>query len=573
MEKQTLLAIALSAAVLIGWQFLFPPPPPPTSTTVPTATEVSPTVALEESEPAVSENSVSPLSASLPSVDESQPAKQVVVETPRYRLTFNTRGAVAESLLLQEYQHNKGRLTLSTWFPYLTSFLGASNEEIVTEDNKVNMFANDLDDVHQFAVELEDDPQLSARLQRTVFSESQGELLLEEGTASLQFVSPVVDGLQLIKTFEFFADSFQIGYRVQVINRSQEAKSLRIRHVFGEGRVQNDDYQQQGAHTGPVYFVEESVETETNSDVQQEFQVANAEWFGVEDQFFLNAVRAESPIRFAYFRSAAALVDQRSMLRPYFGARLPLVSLQPDRQIESNFRAYFGPKLEDEMLKFGHNLRESNAMFLETLAAPLLTLLHWIFGYVGNYGIAIIILTIIVRLLLFPLTYKGMKGMKRMQQLAPRMKKIQEKYKDNREKLNQEMMELYRKNKVNPLGGCLPLLLQIPVFIALYSALSGAVELRHAPFMLWLSDMSAPDGLGITPILMGVSLYFQQKLTPTAATMDPMQQKIMQYLPLVFTIFTFTFPAGLTLYWLTSNLLSIAQQQFLNRIKTPELQD
>ncbi|MFZ9114715.1 MAG: membrane protein insertase YidC, partial [bacterium] len=145
MEKQTLLAIALSAAVLIGWQFLFPPPPPPTSTTVPTATEVSPTVALEESEPAVSENSVSPLSASLPSVDESQPAKQVVVETPRYRLTFNTRGAVAESLLLQEYQHNKGRLTLSTWFPYLTSFLGASNEEIVTEDNKVNMFANDLD--------------------------------------------------------------------------------------------------------------------------------------------------------------------------------------------------------------------------------------------------------------------------------------------------------------------------------------------------------------------------------------------------------------------------------------------
>ena len=133
-------------------------------------------------------------------------------------------------------------------------------------------------------------------------------------------------------------------------------------------------------------------------------------------------------------------------------------------------------------------------------------------------------------------------------------------------------MELYRKNKVNPLGGCLPLLLQIPVFIALYSALSGAVELRHAPFMLWLSDMSTPDGLGITPILMGVSLYFQQKLTPTAATMDPMQQKIMQYLPLVFA-FLLSLSLGLTLYWLTSNLLSIAQQQFLNRIKTPELQD
>ena len=147
MEKQTLLAIALSAAVLIGWQFLFPPPP--TSMTVPTATEVSPALALEENESAVSENSVSPLSASLPNVDESKPAKQVVVETPHYRLTFNTRGAVAESLLLQEYQHNKGRLTLSTWFPYLTSFLGASNEEIVTDLNNVNMLANEHQNLHQ----------------------------------------------------------------------------------------------------------------------------------------------------------------------------------------------------------------------------------------------------------------------------------------------------------------------------------------------------------------------------------------------------------------------------------------
>ena len=166
-----------------------------------------------------------------------------------------------------------------------------------------------------------------------------------------------------------------------------------------------------------------------------------------------------------------------------------------------------------------------------------------------------------------------MKSMKRMQQLAPRMKKLQEKYKNNKEKLNQEMMAMYRKNKVNPLGGCLPMLLQLPVFFALYSSLSSAVELRHAPFLFWINDLSQPDGLGITPLLMGVSMFFQQKLTPQSAMMDPTQAKIMQMLPIIFTFFTFTFPAGLTIYWLTSNCLSILQQLVLNRIKTPEIQD
>ena len=152
-----------------------------------------------------------------------------------------------------------------------------------------------------------------------------------------------------------------------------------------------------------------------------------------------------------------------------------------------------------------------------------------------------------------------------MQQLSPRMKKLQEKYKNNKEKLNKEMMELYRKNRVNPLGGCLPMLLQIP--------LSSAVELRHAPFIFWISDLSQPDGLGITPILMGASMYIQQKMTPQTAMMDSTQAKIMQMLPFIFTIFTFTFPSGLTLYWVTSNVLSIAQQQIINRIKTPEMKD
>ena len=157
--------------------------------------------------------------------------------------------------------------------------------------------------------------------------------------------------------------------------------------------------------------------------------------------------------------------------------------------------------------------------------------------------------------------------------LDEKMKKLQEKYKNNKEKLNQEMMGLYKKNKVNPLGGCLPLLLQMPVFFALYSSLSSAVELRHAPFMFWISDLSQPDGLGITPLIMGATMFIQQRMTPQSAMMDPTQAKLMQMLPLVFTVFTFTFPAGLTLYWMTSNILSIGQQVLINRIKTPEMQD
>lgn len=222
------------------------------------------------------------------------------------------------------------------------------------------------------------------------------------------------------------------------------------------------------------------------------------------------------------------------------------------------------------MGKFGHNLFLSHDLTLEILAKPLLKILGWIHSYVGNYGVAIIFLTILVRVCLFPLTYKGSKSMKRMQQLQPKMLKLREKYKNKKEKLNKEMMGLYKKNKVNPLGGCFPLLLQLPIFFALYSALSTAVELRHEPFFGWIVDLSAPDGLLITPILMGISMFLIQKMTPTGM-MDPIQAKIMGMLPIIFTFFTFTFPTGLTLYWTTSNIISIGQQYFINRIKVPEL--
>ena len=444
------------------------------------------------------------------------------------------------------------------------------------------MFGNHLDEIPPFFQEFKGDPNTTSLFQKTVFAASEDYTVYdgENGNPTLKLTSPIVNGIQMIKTFEAVPDSYILNYSVQLINRSREIKPLKALYFFGEQRLSdNGGGMHQVSHEGPVFFFDESLQTESTDNIENELTVTMMKWLGVEDQYFIGAVAPETPVKNGFFRAGMYFPESQFQaqgerkLSPYFGVALPTTDLKPNLQVESNFKLYYGPKADEELVKFGYKLEMSHDMTLEVLAGPLLDLLRFIYGLVGNYGVAIIILTIIVRLVLFPLTYKGMKSMKRMQQLTPRMKKLQEKYKNNKEKLNKEMMDLYRKNKVNPLGGCLPLLLQIPVFFALYSSLSSAVELRHAPFIFWISDLSQPDGLGITPLLMGVSMYIQQKMTPQTAMMDSTQAKIMQMLPFIFTVFSFTFPSGLTMYWVTSNVLSIAQQQIINRIKTPEMQD
>ena len=589
MDKNTLLAVVLSGAIMVGWYALFPPPEPPPREVVNTVDQTltehkSASSRTEIAETGYSDSTLStaaPL-ASIAEVGSSLPSKEVSIETDNYRLVLDTRGGIAKSLQLKHFKHTKPRLTLSTWFPMLTSFIGPDYRDEVTEDNRVQMFGNHLSEVPAFTQEFKNDPKTSALFRYAVFATSAEEIVLDEGEGkvTLTLTSPVLNGLQLIKYFEVTPDSYIINYRVQLINRSNEAQAVEVLYFFGEQRLSDSNGgMSQVSHEGPVFYFDESLQTETTDNIEGELPVTQMKWLGVEDQYFISAAVPMTTVRNGLFRAGAYLSDPQPnvqgerLLSPYFGVALPPTNLQPNLLVESDFRMYYGPKEDEELLKFGHNLVVSHDMTLEILAGPLLDLLRLIYGYVGNYGVAIIILTIIVRLVLFPLTFKGMKSMKRMQQLSPRMKKLQAKYKNNKEKLNKEMMELYRKNRVNPLGGCLPMLLQIPVFFALYSSLSSAVELRHAPFMFWISDLSQPDGLGITPLLMGASMYFQQKLTPQTAMMDSTQAKVMQMLPFIFTIFTFTFPSGLTLYWVTSNVLSIAQQQIINRIKTPEMQD
>ena len=589
MDKNTLLAVVLSGAIMIGWYAIFPPPEPPLNNVVNTVDQtltdqnaVSSRTDSSELKYADSNLSTAEPLSSIAEVDSSLPSKEVVIETENYRLILDTRGGIGKSLQLKHFKHTKPRLTLSTWFPFLTSFIGPDYRDEVTAGNRVQMFGNHLEEVPAFTQEFINDAKTSALFRNAVFASSAENLVLEEGegNVTLTLTSPIVNGLQLIKIFEVTPASYILNYRVQLINRSDEVRALEVLYFFGEQRLSDSNGgMQQISHEGPVFFFDESLQTESTDNIENELPVTQMKWLGVEDQYFISAAVPMTTVRNGFFRAGTYLsepqrnVQSERKLSPYFGVALPPTNLQPNLLVESEFKMYYGPKEDEELMKFGHNLVVSHDMTLEVLAGPLLDLLRMIYGYVGNYGVAIIILTIIVRLVLFPLTYKGMKSMKRMQQLSPRMKKLQAKYKNNKEKLNKEMMGLYRKNRVNPLGGCLPMLLQLPVFFALYSSLSSAVELRHAPFMLWISDLSQPDGLGITPLLMGASMYFQQKLTPQTAMMDSTQAKVMQMLPFIFTIFTFTFPSGLTLYWVTSNILSIAQQQIINRIKTPEMQD
>ena len=295
-------------------------------------------------------------------------------------------------------------------------------------------------------------------------------------------------------------------------------------------------------------------------------------WFGYQDNYFLEALVPWEPLQTSLRMDAPQPgVTKITLVNP------PL-KLDPMQKASINYKSYLGPKKLGILRPLGLELDKAiNFGWFDVIGKPLLWFLNFIYGLVGNYGVAIILLTVLIKILFWPLTQKSYKSMKAMQKLQPQMAKLREKYKDNKEKLNQEMMGLYKTYKVNPFGGCLPMVIQIPVFFALYRVLTNSIAIRHAPFMLWINDLSAPDrlnvgfhipytgGFPVLTLLMGASMFMQQKMTPT--TGDPTQAKLMLMMPVVFTFMFINFPAGLVLYWLTNNILSIGQQYLINKSK------
>jgi YidC/Oxa1 family membrane protein insertase len=243
---------------------------------------------------------------------------------------------------------------------------------------------------------------------------------------------------------------------------------------------------------------------------------------------------------------------------------VPLLFIKTEGNQKLN--GYIGPKEYKTLFQIDNRLTDIIEYgFFTFISKPLFLLLAYLHNLFGNWGWAIVVLTILIRLVLFPLTYKGMVSMNKLKELSPKIKELQAKYKGDNQKLNAHMMELYKKHGANPMGGCLPILLQIPVFFAIYRVLQNAIELKAAPWILWIEDLAVMDPYFILPVAMGITMFVHQRLTPNNFT-DPMQEKIMKFLPLIFTFFFVTFPAGLTLYWFTNNLASIAQQFYVNSL-------
>jgi YidC/Oxa1 family membrane protein insertase len=242
----------------------------------------------------------------------------------------------------------------------------------------------------------------------------------------------------------------------------------------------------------------------------------------------------------------------------------PVIFAKANSTFETS--GFLGPKEFDLLNSIDARLTEVIEYgFFTFISKPLFSFLYYLHSMVGNWGWAIVILTLIIRLVLYPLTYKGMVSMNKLKELSPKIKEIQAKYKGEPQKMNAHMMELYKKHGANPMGGCLPMLMQIPIFFAIYRVLLNAIELKSAPWALWIEDLSVMDPYFVLPILMGATMFWQQRITPTNFT-DPMQEKIMKFLPLIFTFFFVTFPAGLTLYWFVNNLFSVAQQYYVNKL-------
>ena len=312
-------------------------------------------------------------------------------------------------------------------------------------------------------------------------------------------------------------------------------------------------------HAGPIALVGTKVERENLKDLEAEKRLEGPIlWAGYETKYFIAALAPDQPDR---ARVRIWKPDEKSAASDLY---FPPAPLPAGAATSQTIRIYGGPKNIEDLKSVGVGLeRAVDFGYFAVLAKPLLWILNFFERFVGNYGVAIILLTCLIRIAFFPLATKQFRSMKEMQRLQPLLQELREKYKEDRERLNQETMQLFRTHKVNPLGGCLPIVVQIPVFFALYQALLNSIALRQAPFALWLKDLSAPDPTYIAPIVMTGSMFLQQKMSPPAG--DPAQQKIMMMMPLIFGVMFLNFPSGLALYWLANNLLAIAQQWWINR--------
>jgi YidC/Oxa1 family membrane protein insertase len=540
MERRVLLAIALSFVVLFAFQALFVPPPAPPANTTPTtvAAPAAPTVT-----PPTPSAPVLPVTAPPPVGDTAE--REITVETQKVRAVFSNRGARLRHWILKEYKNDAGQ-----------------PQDLIPEFIPADL-------PWPFSLRV-DDATATTRLNDALYRVSGVEGAFVDATArtmDLTFELETAEGLRARKVFSFEPASFVVAFTAQV---RQGNEVLNPMVDWGPGLTDDIARTQPASFLSPAYLYRAQAIYHQNGEVVREPATAMGSgvvregqfrWAGVDDHYFISAVlQPASPLRLEYRSVSIPASSAPQVIGHYvvYGLRFPATP--------ENVRFFVGPKQLDVMR--GIDPEFTRAIYFGMfawLAAPLLDALRWVYGYVGDWGWSIVVLTILINLAMAPLRHKSVVSMRKMQELQPHMKAIQERYAKykitdpERQKMNTEVMELYKSRGVNPASGCVPTLLTMPFLFAFYAMLGQAIEIRGQSFLL-VPDLSRADPYYVFPILMGVSMFWQMRMTPTSA--DPTQQRIMMFMPIMITVTMLFAPAGLVIYWFVSNLWTIGQQYF-----------
>ncbi len=555
-NKNLILAIVLSLLVMVGWTFLAEKLGlTPSREEIMQQQAASQAAAAKETAqiPATQEATQAPLST-LPSFKPA-PGQDVIVETPLYKAIFYSGGATLRSFELKKYAAN---LQKEPWI----TIMGFSFGQVAPQGlhkTPVNLVPPKTAQVAPLGLLINGQPSWSTGK----WSFAGQNISLETGTATLQFMGEI-DGLRLVREFTFYADTYQIKEKIRINTLGDAARSARIAYSVAEdaSAAAGGYYDAMRIGWGIDGTYDEESDAETLAE--QGLQVQGAiQWASTMSTYFMSAI---APVNTASLTLKSRLQDTvyRVVLEQAD------VIVQPGQETQQDVTYWIGPKVSSLLEKAPNNLVASIDLgMFGLIGSGLLWCLQYLQNFVHNWGVAIILLTVGIKIIFWPLTAKSYASMAKMRKLQPMIAALREKHGDDRMALQQEMMQLHKTYGINPASGCVPMLVQLPVFFGLYQALLSSIELRDASFitylpgtdMLWLADLSQADPFYITPIIMGFTMFMMQKFSPPMG--DPMQQKIMMFLPIIFTFMFLNFPSGLVLYWIVNNLLSMLQQWML----------
>lgn len=540
-QARALLAVSLATLILFGAQFLLPKPEYPPATTG----EKSASTTTKPSGPPSSE---APTPSGRPQGREAAPKapeREVVVETDVVRAVFTSRGGALKSWRLKSYQAADGQGV---------DLVALPQEQ--AEEALGPLLVSSGNPEEPAPLEFDSD-------------KSQLDLRSSSDTGSIVLSSRGGGPLQLSKRLTFKRNSYRVEVELSWKNTGKKPISITPELAWGPGFYIGSGRAQ--AVSATSWVDGKRVKDDLGSLKNAATHSGRVSWTALQDLYFAAALLPDG-------KESVAIVRKGPKEHPVVALASPAQSIEPGAELTQRVAFYGGPKDLDHLNAAGSDLGKIVDLgWFDALARPALHLLRFLHRIAGNYGVAIILLTVLQKVILHPLTAKSLRSMQAMKALQPKIAAISERNKNNAQKKQQEVMALYRKHGVNPLGGCLPMLIQLPIFVSLYNALSSSVEMWRAPF-LWIKDLSQPDALfaidvwglkdypfNLLALLMGVSMFFQQKMSPPSSS-DPQQAKMMLYLlPTMFTFMFWAFPSGLVLYWLVNNVLQMGQQQLLER--------